>query len=48
MEDCGAYIGAIPDRQAIRPVAASDIKPRRLKDDRPKLPRFHEHELFLT
>jgi hypothetical protein len=27
MEGCGAYIGAIPDRQAIRPVAASDIKP---------------------
>jgi hypothetical protein len=27
MEGCGAYIGAIPDRQAIKPVAASDIKP---------------------
>jgi hypothetical protein len=28
--DCGAYIGAIRDRQAIRPPAASDIKPLRL------------------
>jgi hypothetical protein len=26
MGDCGAYIGATPDRQATRPAAASDIK----------------------
>jgi hypothetical protein len=29
MGDCGAYIGAIPARQAIKPIAASDIKPLR-------------------
>jgi hypothetical protein len=29
MGGCGAYIGAIRDRQAIRPAAASDIKPLR-------------------
>jgi hypothetical protein len=35
------------DRQAIRPSAASDIKPLRLNDGGPGLRRFHQGEPFL-
>jgi hypothetical protein len=47
MRDCGAYIGAIGDRQAIRPVATSDIKPLCPDDGASGLPRFHQNEPFL-
>ena len=47
MRCCGAYIGAIRDRQAIRPTAASDIRPLRPNHGCPSLPRFHQGEPFL-